>query len=384
MPAALAETRVIGITVEGPRQLGFREFSLPAEPESLTTRTRRSSISPGTEVVAYAPPNNAPPKNVLYPVLKSGYANTAVVTAVRSAESYVQEGDRVSVSTGHRTGDVVPLADEHRYVRLPDNVSDDLGTLAVQMMPIALMGALTAADQWPGGKLSRLEGSLKGQRAVIFGAGPIGLLEGEALRYAGVDHIAIVDGVESRLERAAALGMTPIDFTKSDPVTAIRRLYSEPTIEHGVNYGIGADVVLNTAPSEVALRAAHQSVHDQGTILDMAYYPTPVVVAKGEDFHHRGLTERSGQIGNVPRRQRPEWSRRRLAEVGLEILLDRGEHLRTALFTHEAQFRDAVSVFDDYASRNPDRLVTIMTPGDLTGITVLPHDAPRMIHAAAA
>jgi threonine dehydrogenase-like Zn-dependent dehydrogenase len=48
----------------------------------------------------------------------------------------------------------------------------------------------------------------RGERAVVFGAGPIGLGVVSALRHRGVERIAIVDVIDERLERAAQLGAT--------------------------------------------------------------------------------------------------------------------------------------------------------------------------------
>jgi threonine dehydrogenase-like Zn-dependent dehydrogenase len=49
---------------------------------------------------------------------------------------------------------------------------------------------------------------LPGERAVVLGAGPIGLGVVSALRHRGVEQIAIIDVIDERLERAAQLGAT--------------------------------------------------------------------------------------------------------------------------------------------------------------------------------
>jgi threonine dehydrogenase-like Zn-dependent dehydrogenase len=375
----------VGVTIEAPKKIGYREQQVDHLPrDRFGFLVTNSATSPGTELVPYAPPTEAAAKLIEYPVRKTGYANTAVVERIHGTTSLLQEGDRISINLGHRTGGIEEIDgrevngrdSKDRWVKLPDDVDNDLGTLAIQMFPIALVGVLTAADEIHGTKLSTLEGSLKGQQVMLNGAGPIGLMTGEALLYAGAEHVVVVDNSEDRLERARSLGMSTVNFAEKDPVVAVRELFSEHKIEDGTDYGAGADIVLNTAPSGIALDNGYRAARDQGLIVDMAYYAQPILVAKGQDFHHRGLIDRSGQIGNIAKRQRPEWTRRRLAESGLEIIQSRGELIRPALITHNAEFADAPGVFDDYAARNPQRLITVFTPGDVTRLPRQPWDAP--------
>jgi threonine dehydrogenase-like Zn-dependent dehydrogenase len=370
----LSERRnhVVGITVEAPRRLGYRTFSLDRTPDTITTHTVTSLISPGTELVPFAPPDSEAVRDITYPVLKSGYANTAYVTEVRDTQTGIKEGTRVSVSTGHRTGDTVDLRDRHRYIKLPDDIDDEVGALAVQMMPIALTGIITAADQLHRKELRTLEGSLKGQKIAVNGAGPIGLLVAEGLRYAGAEAAIMVDEWPQRLALAEEAGMTSINFREEASVPQkIKEIFSEPRIIRGINYKEGADYFINTAPDKQGLANALESLRKQGKVIDMAFYPEEVGVALGGTFHHDGKAIIAAQIQNQPEGQQPKWNRRRLAEVGFEILQDRGEHIRRSLLKKKAEFKDAQEVFEDYASKNPDRLVTVFTPGDVSTLPII-------------
>lgn len=65
-----------------------------------------------------------------------------------------------------------------------------------------------------------------GATVAVFGAGPVGLLAAYCARMRGAAEVYVVDYIRDRLERAEALGATPIDFSRSDPVkqiTGIRR-----------------------------------------------------------------------------------------------------------------------------------------------------------------
>ncbi|MES2898964.1 MAG: zinc-binding dehydrogenase [Pseudomonadota bacterium] len=58
---------------------------------------------------------------------------------------------------------------------------------------------------WHGLNLGKVKA---GERAVVFGAGPIGLGVVSALKHRGVKDIAVIDVIDERLQRAAQLGAT--------------------------------------------------------------------------------------------------------------------------------------------------------------------------------
>lgn len=94
----------------------------------------------------------------------------------------------------HRQGAAADyvLVDKHMLRRLPDDLSLQDAALA-EPLGVALH-ALTIA------------GEDLGERALVLGAGPIGLLVVAALLARGVDHVAVGDTQESALARAHALG----------------------------------------------------------------------------------------------------------------------------------------------------------------------------------
>ncbi|MBV8332249.1 MAG: glutathione-independent formaldehyde dehydrogenase [Candidatus Eremiobacteraeota bacterium] len=62
---------------------------------------------------------------------------------------------------------------------------------------------------------------LPGDSVAIFGAGPVGLMAALSAKIRGASEIYVVDAVAERLEKAQALGATPVDFSKGDPVQQI-------------------------------------------------------------------------------------------------------------------------------------------------------------------
>ena len=139
-----------------------------------------------------------------------GHELAGTVAEVGAEVSGLHPGQRVVVhpmKDGNRIGTGDP---QHggfaeyllvREARLGDSVfpiADDLDfERAVLTEPIAV--------GWHGLNLGKIRA---GERAVVFGAGPIGLGVVSALKHRGVDRIAVVDVVDERLERAAGLGAT--------------------------------------------------------------------------------------------------------------------------------------------------------------------------------
>jgi glutathione-independent formaldehyde dehydrogenase len=68
---------------------------------------------------------------------------------------------------------------------------------------------------WHGTELARMR---PGDRVVVYGAGPVGLLAAHSAMIRGAAQVFIVDKERDRLELAEKIGVTPIDFSREDPV----------------------------------------------------------------------------------------------------------------------------------------------------------------------
>ncbi|CAM2993024.1 2,3-butanediol dehydrogenase [Paenibacillus sediminis] len=102
------------------------------------------------------------------------------------------------------------VVDEHMVHILPDDLSYEQGAL-VEPAAVALHAV----------RLSKLKA---GDKAVVFGAGPIGLLLIEALKAAGAAEIYAVELSPERREKAEELGAVVLDPSKVDVVAEIHRL----------------------------------------------------------------------------------------------------------------------------------------------------------------
>ncbi|ROR14541.1 2,3-butanediol dehydrogenase [Erwinia sp. JUb26] len=152
---------------------------------------------------------------------------------------------------------------EHMVHRMPDALSYEQGAL-VEPAAVALHAV----------RMSKLKA---GDKAVVFGAGPIGLLVIEALRAAGAAEIYVVELSPQRSEKARELGARlVIDPSKEDAVARIRELTNG-----------GVDVSFEVTGVPVVLKQCIDSTRYEGeTIIvsiwegEASFHPNKVVLAE--------------------------------------------------------------------------------------------------------
>jgi threonine dehydrogenase-like Zn-dependent dehydrogenase len=137
-----------------------------------------------------------------------GHELWGLVSEVGSNVSHVAEGDRVvvqpmsngnNIGNGGSEGGFSPYLlvrnvalDPGSTVKIPSNIPLEYGAL-VEPLSVAQHGANRVA-------------AVASDKAVIYGAGPIGLSLLQVLKFRGLDDIIVVDLSERRLEAASALG----------------------------------------------------------------------------------------------------------------------------------------------------------------------------------
>ncbi|ANU64467.1 NAD(P)-dependent alcohol dehydrogenase [Muribaculum intestinale] len=154
--------------------------------------------------------------------------------------------------------------------RLPENVSNLEGAL---IEPLAI--GFHAANQG---------GARAGQKAVVFGAGCIGLVCMMALKAEGVSEIIVVDVMAKRLEKAMTLGATAtINAAEEDTVERIKELTG----------GEGIDLSIETAGTEITTRQAIEVARKGSTIVLVGYSKTGELTLPISLFIDKELTFRS-------------------------------------------------------------------------------------------
>lgn len=216
---------------------------------------------------------------VVEPPFVLGHEPGGTVVEVGSKVKHLKVGDRVALEPGKTCGhcrycregkynlcpDVVFFATPpvdgvfQEYVaheadlcfKLPDNVSTLEGAL---IEPLAV------------GFHAAIQGDAHlGQKAVVMGAGCIGLVSMMALKARGVQDVYVVDVMDKRLEKAMELGATAvINGKKEDVVVRLNELTG----------GMGTDLAIDTAGSEFTVRQAIMAAAKGSTIVLVGYSRT--------------------------------------------------------------------------------------------------------------
>ena len=119
----------------------------------------------------------------------------------------------------------------------------------------------------------RLSGARPGQSAVVFGAGPIGLVTTAALTAAGVEQVVVVEPAEARKQKAGVAGAaTVLDPRSVEVVEAVDELTE----------GRGADVTFECAGVDQVLATAIRSTRVGGTCVNVAIWGHEARVAMND------------------------------------------------------------------------------------------------------
>lgn len=213
---------------------------------------------------------------VVEPPFVLGHEPGGVIVEVGANVQHLKVGDRVALEPGKTCGhcefckqgkynlcpDVVFFATPpvdgvfQEYVaheadlcfKLPENVSTLEGAL---IEPLAV------------GFHAAIQGDAHlGQKAVVMGAGCIGLVSMMALKARGVSEVYVVDIMEKRLEKAMELGATGvINGAKEDVLERVQQLTD----------GKGMDLVIETAGTEITTRQAIHMAKKGSNIVLVGY-----------------------------------------------------------------------------------------------------------------
>lgn len=216
---------------------------------------------------------------VVKPPFVLGHEPGGTVVEVGKNVKHLKAGDRVALEPGRTCGhcefckegkynlcpDVVFFATPpvdgvfQEYVaheadlcfKLPDNVSTMEGAL---IEPLAV------------GFHAAIQGDAHlGQKAVVMGAGCIGLVSMMALKARGVSEVYVVDIMEKRLEKALELGAAGvINGAKEDVAQKVNEITN----------GRGMDLVIETAGTEITTRQAIQIARKGSNIVLVGYSKT--------------------------------------------------------------------------------------------------------------
>jgi L-iditol 2-dehydrogenase len=209
---------------------------------------------------------------------------------------------------------------ENMAFKLPDNVTTKEGAL---VEPLAV--GLHAAAQ----------GGVKlGHKVVILGAGCIGLVTLLACKASGATEVIVVDVMDKRLECALKLGASHVINAKN--VNVLEKITE-------LTGGMGADVVIETAGSEVTIKQTPYAVKRGGTIVLVGLASKDII-----EFDFMQIMAKEVEIKSVFRY-------RNLYPAAIGAIAD-GKIDVKGIVTHEFAFEDSKKAFD-YVIENKNDVV---------------------------
>jgi 2-desacetyl-2-hydroxyethyl bacteriochlorophyllide A dehydrogenase len=260
--------RARGLWIVGPRQAEIREHELPVPgPEQALVVTRASGISRGTERLVFEgrvpesqwPVMRAPLQAGDFPVpLSYGYAAVGTVQAGPEAI----HGRRVFCLHPHHDAFVAPAS---MCIPVPDAVPDRRAVLAANMETAVNV----LWDARP----------MVGERALVVGAGVVGLLVAFLL--------SRVPGME--------VVLCDIDPARQDIALSFGAGFCAPDAAPG-----NRDLVVHASASAEGLRLALRCCGFEGRVVEASWFgDREVALPLGEGFHAKRLSIVSTQVGAV-------------------------------------------------------------------------------------
>jgi NADPH:quinone reductase-like Zn-dependent oxidoreductase len=257
---------------------------------SVRVRTVRSAISPGTEMTFYGRDASnvylhkrwneelrlfEPGRPSLDYPLTFGYRAAGVVVDSRSTE--VPVATRLFGNWRH-TELTTMTASQARKQVLPDDLSWDDGVDIAQMGPICVNAVAFGEHEHEGGL------------AVVFGAGPVGLITAQVAAAEGAE-VHVVDRIPQRLAIAEGLGLHTIEASEdTDAAVVLKRSFGSE----------GIAVAWECTGSTFALHEAIRVVRRRGLVVAVGFYQGEGRgLMLGDEFHHNGIRVACGQIGNL-------------------------------------------------------------------------------------
>ena len=298
--------RTVRITASG--SVDCHEYPVaPLPPGHVRVRTTRTAVSPGTELTYLgAGATNvylhrtwdpelrvfvAGRAHVAHPIV-FGYRATGVV--IESSAVTLPTGTRIFGRWRHTELVALPVPDALAQ-RVPAGLSDDDALDLAQMAPICVNAVAEAGAD------------LAGAPAVVYGAGPIGLLTAQVARASGAGEVTAVDRLAERCAIAERLGLTALHAPAgADPAVMLKA-------RHGA---AGIPVAFECSGSAAALHEAIRTVRRRGTVIAVGFYQgEPGGLRLGDEFHHNAVRIFAAQIGNI----HPGWSLQSLRERAIEL-----------------------------------------------------------------
>ncbi len=322
----------------GPEEVTHRSVTVDSPgPEEVIVDTQLSAISPGTELLLYhgqVPTDiaadvaiDALSGDLSYPT-QYGYAAVGEVVATGAAVADTWQGRRVFAFHPHQSTFRVAVDD---VLPVPSGSSD--ATCA--MLPTVETATNFLLDGAP-----RI-----GERAVVFGAGVIGLCTTALLAAMPLESLTVVEPLETRRNQARSMGAD-----RAIPPADINSVCADQDPP-------GADLVFEVSGHPTALDDAIDVVGYDGRVVVGSWYGdkrSPLDL--GSDFHRDRITITSSQVSTISPTLRGRWSTDRRLDTALHQLADID---LTSLVTDRIPFQDAATAYHQLDT-NPETTLQVL------------------------
>jgi threonine dehydrogenase-like Zn-dependent dehydrogenase len=257
----------------------------------------------------------------------------------------------------------VPFANVN-LVSLPDDVSDDKAIMLSDIFPTGYFGA-DMADIKPG------------HTVAVFGCGPVGQFAIASAKLVGAGRVLAVDQHEDRLQMARKQGAEVVDFSKEDPVKAIKNLTGGVGVDSAID-AVGVDAqhahsgpakktsneaakasksaktkgehfVAGDGPGQ-ALEWAIGALAKAGTLSIIGVYPPSDTMFPIGIAMNKNLTIRMGNCNH-----------RKYVPLLVELVRS-GRVDPTAILTEHEPLTDALSAYEAFDARQPGWIKVELEP----------------------
>ncbi|NPV09475.1 MAG: zinc-binding dehydrogenase [Anaerolineae bacterium] len=333
------------IVFPGSWQAQWEDIEIPDRPEPgrLLVEATLNVINYGTVMAIYTGTHiniNKPGVWPSYPHYPSGHT-VGVVRAVGEGVEGYRAGDRVAFGGEYSRFHVLDLS-ARRPLRIPEGVSD-LEAVVAAHASISLNGI-------------RLARTTLGERAIVFGAGIIGLSAALYALAAGAAPVVVVDPLDSRLEIARDCG---VDYTLNPErvdVEAEARALTEGNGFEVVIEGTGVPTVLTTA-----LRVAGR----MGRVVILGSPRGTVELDTYNDIHRGGISVIGAHSRTAAEQENSyyPWTTQRNIQAGWE-LIKHGRLSFARLVTHRIKGAESADLFEHLAKERDKYLGVVMEWGE--------------------
>jgi len=211
-------TSMKAVMVTGPGTNGIVEVEEPvAGPDDVLVRIRACGICGSDHM--YTMYGGIPPRQGATPL---GHEPAGEVASVGENVEGVQVGDHVVINPMAASDGIIGSGGAQGafspYVTLFDAVAGTHFRVIPDEIPFEV-AALNEPMAVARHAVNR-SGAKAGEKAVVFGAGPIGLGALLSLKAKGVDHVVVIDILPNRLEKALAVGADAVINSAEEDVAA--------------------------------------------------------------------------------------------------------------------------------------------------------------------